>query len=160
MVNVVIMRHGEAQPQAADDSQRTLTAQGQAEVKQVAAWLAEHYAAFDYIWVSPYIRTQQTAALMLEAQPAKCKLLVNAGLVPEGMAGEILDQYDLLLAEQPEARVLMVSHMPLVSFLVEAFTQPGQAPIFSTAALSCIDYNPTRGGRLAEQHSPLDLPVL
>lgn len=160
MVNVVIMRHGEAQPQAADDSQRMLTAQGQAEVKHMAAWLAEHYAAFDYMWVSPYIRTRQTAALLQETQATKCQLQVNSSLVPEGIAAEILDQYDLLLAEQPNAKVLLVSHMPLVSFLVEAFTQPGQAPIFSTAGVSCIDYHPARGGKLIEQHSPLDVSVL
>ena len=64
MVNVVIMRHGEAQAHAVTDSMRQLTAQGRAEVKQMACWLADTYAAFDYVWVSPYVRTRETAALI------------------------------------------------------------------------------------------------
>jgi phosphohistidine phosphatase len=159
MVNIVIMRHGEAEPLQADDQQRALTDQGRLEVQQMASWLARAYPAFDYLWVSPYLRTRQTAALMLEAQ-ASCKLEVLTQLVPDGQALQVKDHLDLLLAEQPDARVLLVSHMPLVSFLVEAFTDAGRTPIFTTAALCCIDYRTARGGKLLEQISPLDLSLV
>lgn len=154
------MRHGEAEPLLSQDAQRALTLQGQQEVKQMANWLATAYAPFDYIWVSPYLRTQQTAALVLEAQGRPCQLVTRPELVPEGAVAAVQNAIDLLLAEQPFARVLLVSHMPLVSFLVEGFTEPGRTPIFTTAAVSCIDYDPVRGGKLLEQNSPLELAVL
>lgn len=160
MVNIVIMRHGEAEPPAADDQQRALTIQGRSEVQQMASWLAQAYPAFDYLWVSPYLRTRQTAALMLEAQQRGCQLQVMQQLVPDGQAEQVKTALDLLLAEQPDARVLLVSHMPLVSFLVESLTETGRAPIFTTAALCCIDYQTARGGKLLEQNSPLELTLL
>ena len=56
--------------------------------------------------------------------------------------------------------MLLVSHMPLVSFLTEAFTLQGQAPVFTTAQLACIDYRPGQGGRLLERLSPQELALL
>lgn len=160
MINVVIMRHGEAQIQATTDSQRALTEQGRIEVQQMALWLAETYPAFDYIWVSPYIRTRETAAIMLAAQQPHTRLEVLPELQPEASAAIVQQRLDLLLAAEPDARVLMISHMPLVSFLVEAFTVAGQAPVFSTAALCSIHYSIARGGKLLERNSPLELGVL
>lgn len=154
------MRHGEAEPLQSHDLQRALTVQGQQEVKQMARWLATAYASFDYVWVSPYLRTQQTAALVLEAQRGACQLQLKPELVPDGSVLAVQNAVDLLLAEHPFARILLVSHMPLVSFLVEGFTEAGRTPIFTTAAVSCIDYEPTRGGKLLEQNSPLELAVL
>ena len=68
MVNLVIMRHGEAEPLSSQDSQRQLTARGQQEVNQMAVWLHQHYALFDWVWASPYLRTRQTAELMVAKQ--------------------------------------------------------------------------------------------
>ena len=68
MVNLVIMRHGEAVAQSSQDSQRQLNARGEAEVGQMAQWLTQVYPQFDYVLASPYVRTQQTAELMLAQQ--------------------------------------------------------------------------------------------
>ncbi|CAM5205536.1 phosphohistidine phosphatase SixA [Alishewanella longhuensis] len=160
MINVVIMRHGEAQAQAATDSLRPLTEHGRIEVQQMALWLAEAVPVFDYVWVSPYVRTRETAALMLEAQQHGAKLEVLPELVPEAPAFALQQRFDLLLAAEPDAKVLIISHMPLVSFLVEAFTVPGQAPVFSTAGLCGIHYSTAKGGRLLARNSPLELGLL
>jgi phosphohistidine phosphatase len=160
MVNIVIMRHGDAEPPIVDDQQRQLTEQGRREVQQMAKWLALAYPAFDHLWVSPYQRTQQTATIMLAQQPDSCQLQVMPQLVPDGRAEQVKTEIDLLLAAQPDARVLLVTHMPLVSFMVEALTEPGQAPIFTPAGLCCIDYGTERGGKLLEQNSPLELTLL
>lgn len=159
MINLVIMRHGEAQVQAATDNLRALTENGRHEVQQMALWLANTYPAFDYVWVSPYLRTRETAALMLEAQQHAAILEVLPELVPEAPAALVQQRLDLLLAAEPDARVLMVSHMPLVSFLVAAFTLPDQAPVFSTAAVCCISYDTALGGKLLERNSPLELSM-
>jgi len=160
MVNLVIMRHGEAEPMSAEDQQRQLTVRAQHDVSQMALWLQHHYAAFDWIWASPYLRTRQTAELMLAKQAPFSQLEIIPELVPEGDAALFKSYFDARLAEKPDARVLIVSHMPLVSFLVEAFTLPGQAPVFSTSQLVCIDYKPEQSGRLLERLSPQELALL
>lgn len=160
MVNLVIMRHGEAEPQSSHDHQRQLNARGQYEVDQMALWLQQHYAAFDWIWASPYIRTRQTADLMLAKQASFSQLEIIPELVPDGDATLFKAYFDARISEKPDARVLLVSHMPLVSFLVEAFTVPDQAPIFSPAQLACIDYLPGRSGRLLERLAPQELALL
>lgn len=160
MVNLVIMRHGEAEPLSTNDSQRQLTTRGQHDVNQMALWLQRHYAAFDWIWTSPYLRTRQTAELMLAKQAPFSQLEVIPELVPDGDAGLFKAYFDARVSDKPDARVLLVSHMPLVSFLVEAFTKPELAPVFSTAQLACIDYRPEMGGRLLERLSPQELALL
>jgi phosphohistidine phosphatase len=154
------MRHGEAEPLSSQDSQRQLTVRGEHEVGQMALWLQRHYAAFDWIWASPYLRTRQTADLMLAKQAPFSQLEIVPELVPEGDAALFKAYFDARISEKPDARVLLVSHMPLVSFLVESFTVQGQAPIFSTAQLACIDYRPEQGGRLLERLSPQELTLL
>ena len=145
MVNLVIMRHGEAEPQYLSDSERQLTAAGQAEVSQMAEWLHHHYSAFDQIFSSPYRRTQQTAALLVQKGLTSQAVELNTDLVPEGNAQLVVDFLDTLYAENPQAKILLVSHMPLVSFLVEAFTRSGQTPIFDTAGVACIEYHQHKG---------------
>jgi phosphohistidine phosphatase len=145
MVNLVIMRHGEAEPQYLSDSERQLTAAGQAEVSQMAEWLHHHYSAFDRIFSSPYRRTQQTAAVLVQKRLSTQAVELNTDLVPEGNAQLVVDFLDLLYAENPQAKILLVSHMPLVSFLVEAFTRSGQTPIFDTAGVACIEYHQHKG---------------
>lgn len=145
MVNLVIMRHGEAEPQYLSDSERQLTAAGQAEVSEMAQWLHHHYSAFDRIFSSPYRRTVQTAAVLVQKGLVGQAVELNTDLVPEGNAQFVVDFLDILYAENPQAKILLVSHMPLVSFLVEAFTRSGQTPIFDTAGVACIDYHQHRG---------------
>ncbi len=145
MVNLVIMRHGEAEPQYLSDSERQLTAAGQAEVSQMAEWLHHHYSAFDQIFSSPYRRTVQTAELLMQKSLSTQAVEINTDLVPEGNVQLVVDFLDLMYAENPQAKILLVSHMPLVSFLVEAFTRSGQTPIFDTAGVACIDYHQHRG---------------
>ncbi|KKO46845.1 phosphohistidine phosphatase [Arsukibacterium ikkense] len=157
MVNIVVMRHGEAEPMTRQDSQRQLTARGKQEAQQMAQWLHNCYSRFNWVWCSPYQRARQTADFMLAKQGSECQLMIQPELVPDGNPQLVLDAIDARLSEQPDARILLVSHMPLVSFLIAALTKPDQTPVFSTAGLCCIDYQPVRGGRLLEQVSPQDV---
>lgn len=159
MVNLVIMRHGEAVAQSSSDSERQLTVRGEAEVAQMAQWLNKVYPAFDAILCSPYIRTQQTAAILsqqLQGRPAVQQL---SDLVPDGDCQQVQLYVDALLAEQPR-RLLLVSHMPLVSFLVETFSKSGNTPIFDTAAVACLHYETGKSGALLEKMAPAELPLL
>lgn len=159
MVNLVIMRHGEAEPLSTMDSQRQLTTRGKHEVNQMAHWLQQHYRAFDWIWVSPYIRARQTAELILAKQAPFSQLDIVPELQPDADAALLKSYFDACISKRPEARVLLVSHMPLVSFLVEAFTTADQTPIFNTAQLACIEYSVEHGGKLLKTLSPQELAL-
>lgn len=154
MVNLVIMRHGEAEPLKTQDRVRKLTEQGKQDVSQMASWLQQHYAAFDWIWSSPYTRTRQTAELMRARQPEQCQLEIVPELIPEGDPELVREYLDARLAENPDANILLVSHMPLVSFLVSAFTTSEHQPVFCTSDIIRIQYKPGKKGRLKEQISP------
>ena len=158
MVNLVIMRHGDAEPLRSQDSQRELTARGRADVAQMANWLASHYQAFDFILHSPFVRTTQTAELMWQAQSPKPTLETLAELIPEGDCLQVQLYVDALLDTKPDARILLVSHMPLVSFLVETFSRNGQAPIFETSSLVALQYERGQAAVMLEKVGVLDLP--
>lgn len=154
------MRHGEAAPIASADKLRPLTTKGIDDVKQMATWLYQQYGSFDYIWASPYLRTKQTAELMLAKQPNYSQLNLISDLVPEADVAMLQSYLDAFLATKPDAKVLLVSHMPLVSFLVAQFTDYSQTPVFSPAQLACIDYKPQQRGQLVKLFNTADLALL
>ncbi|MCC5826509.1 phosphohistidine phosphatase SixA [Alkalimonas sp.] len=160
MVNLVIMRHGEAEALQSTDAKRQLTTKGKAEACRMASWLRQHYPAFDKIICSPYSRARQSAELMLQKQPAGCELALLSDLVPEGDPMQVQLYLDALWSSEPEQRILLVSHMPLVSFLVQTFSSAGQCPVFATAGLACLQYEPGRNGQLLEAISPQELSLL
>jgi len=160
MVNLVIMRHGEAEPYSSQDSQRQLTAKGRAEVSQMANWLAQHYQNLDWVVCSPFVRTRQTAELMLAQQGNTTQFEMLPELVPEGDCHQVQLYINARLEQTPDARFLLVSHMPLVSFLVETFTKSGCTPVFETSGLVCIDYQPFATGKLLERMAPSDLKLI
>lgn len=169
MVNLVIMRHGDAEPMNLADSKRQLTARGRAEVSLIAEWLSANYPAFDLICSSPYVRTQQTAELVYtqylgqSEQPTAQEIAPNIEqqtlpeLVPEGDSQQVQSYLDALWSSQPERRILLVSHMPLVSFLVETFTRGGSAPIFETSGVVLLQYEVGNAAKVIAQCSPRDL---
>jgi phosphohistidine phosphatase len=169
-MQLYIMRHGEAQPileQGSTDCQRALTQQGKTEVNLVAHWFKKKHINLNTIFVSPYVRAQQTA------QIANAKIVTKTStldlITPSGDAKQVHDFIDGWCEQQikrtnqsvlgdDENNLLIISHMPLVSYLVAQLTQSTNAPIFATAAIAHIDYDEkTMRGRLKQLISPLDL---
>ena len=65
-MKLLLMRHAEASERAATDVQRRLTEEGMAAVIRQSNNTALPWHEFTSLWVSPYVRTQQTASLLLE----------------------------------------------------------------------------------------------
>jgi phosphohistidine phosphatase len=164
------MRHGEAQPileQGSTDCQRALTQQGKTEVNLVAHWFKKKQIHFNTIFVSPYVRAQQTAQIANAKVVTKTLDLIT----PSGDAKQVHDFIDGWCEQQiknsaqsvlgdDQKNLLIISHMPLVSYLVAQLTQSTDAPIFATAAIAHIDYDEkTMQGRLKRLISPLDLDL-
>jgi phosphohistidine phosphatase len=145
MINVVLMRHGDAEALRSSDQERQLTALGVEEVQCMASYLNAHDAPFDYVISSPYLRACQTADLMVAQQSPLAQRLQVTELVPEADAADAQLFLDALLTTAPSARVLVVSHMPLLSFLTEKLSRPGVTPIFATAGCALFQYQAGRG---------------
>ncbi len=113
------MRHGEAEPRANSDAERRLTVHGREQVLHSAAHL--HGRPLQAILASPYVRAQQTAALVHGAlSPADAVITVD-WLTPDGEVEQVVAELERLGLEE----VLLVSHQPLVGNLV-AMLQHGQ----------------------------------
>lgn len=106
-----LLRHGQAEPQARSDAERALTAQGCQEVRQVAVQLEGR--ALGAILASPYVRAQQTAALVREALGFTGGIHTVPWLTPDSDPREVLAQLDQYAVDE----LLLVSHQPLVGAL-------------------------------------------
>lgn len=130
-----LLRHGEAEAQARTDAERALTAHGRQEVLQSAQQLQGR--PLDLILVSPYVRAQQTAALVKQALNFNGELRSVAWLTPDSDPREVLSK----LARYTAAELLLVSHQPLVGslggWLVHGHRQ--QPLAMATASLAALE---------------------
>lgn len=138
-MQLYIMRHGEAQEMAANDEQRSLNERGCEEVINVAGLL--NHEDFDLVLVSPYIRAQQTAQLIIKNNKLTAKVETLDLITPFGSAEKIHNFLDALLVEHDYQKVLVVSHMPLISLLLAELTIDKKMPIFQTAAVAKVEYS-------------------
>jgi len=166
IMQIYIMRHGEAQnfveQGSRDDSQRLLTQQGKQEAQVMANWLQEQTSKATQVFVSPYNRAQQTCEIVTTSMQVSTTTLDF--ITPSGDVKQVHDFIDGWCndkqVESPHQVqcLLIVSHMPLVSYLVAELTQSENAPIFATAGIAQIDYNvETMRGTLLNLVTPLDL---
>lgn len=170
------MRHGDASYQATSlshtDSLIPLTKEGRLEAEYIAQWLATHYSevikanALD-IYVSPFLRAKQTCDIVIDTLAAHCSLAINSAtelafITPCGDAQQAQDFIDGLLSDRhyQKKAILLVSHMPFVSYLVGQLTQSENMPIFATGAIAQIDYDPKlMQGQLLDMVTPEKQPT-
>ncbi|MDO9624528.1 MAG: phosphohistidine phosphatase SixA [Pseudomonas sp.] len=106
-----LLRHGEAEAQARSDAARALTTRGRQEVRQAAVQLEGR--KLGAILASPYVRAQQTAALVCEALGFTGGVETVPWLTPDSDPREVLRQLD----HYPQGELLLVTHQPLVGAL-------------------------------------------
>ena len=132
-MELLVLRHGEAEPYRADDFTRELVAAGRAEVR---AQLERQKARVGQpkVLVSPYIRARQTAAIAVEVlglgEPEICEYLT-----PESDPRALVDY----LYAREDKSLMLVSHQPLVSHLLDVLCGPADAHGMDTASLACVD---------------------
>lgn len=134
-MKIWVLRHGEAEPQARSDEQRNLTEHGRQQVLRSAAYLLGQ--PLDAIIASPYVRAQQTAALVHQALDLADELVTVPWLTPDSDPQRVIRELDNLGL----AHVLLVSHQPLVGQLVgllSSGSRQDSAPM-STASLAELE---------------------
>jgi len=135
-MNLFLLRHGEAEPRAASDSLRPLTATGREDVQLVARLFAARQVKLDRCFVSPYLRASQTASLFLDVLGADILQEEIDLLTPEIRASEVMHFLQKVKADN----ILLVSHNPLLSELNALLTEGDirDLHILGTAELVCI----------------------
>lgn len=158
-MQVLIMRHGEAALDAASDALRPLTLCGRDESRQMAAWLNTQTVDIERVLISPYLRAEQTLATVREALTLPEGEEVLAELTPGGDAG-LVGSYLQALALQGVKAVLIVSHLPLVGYLVTELCLGECPPMFATSAIANVDLAADGGyGKFEWQMSPSQVIV-
>ena len=157
-MRIFVMRHGQAQSIASSDQRRELTAAGKCETEKMAVWLVQQKQHFDAIFVSPYIRAQQTANIVNDTLDHPMSVTTLDFITPEDSASKMHNYIDITFNDDTEQKILIVSHMPLVSYLVAELTCDQHAPVFQTASIAEIDYDvTTMKGQLIAHTAPINL---
>lgn len=158
-VNIYCMRHGEAVIHAPSDAERPLSTTGQQEVHQMGRWLAQEQQDWSLVLASPFLRAQQTMNAVLNnlSNPPDAIQTLD-GLVPSGSATDIHDFIDGEITVSRLSNVLIVCHMPIVSYLTASLTTEHNCPLFPTAGVAKIVYDPQKSsGKLEQLLNPFDV---
>ena len=157
-MQILIMRHGQADLLVQPDQEKPLTAQGELEVTLMASWMKKMAYQPDVVWVSPYLRAQQTCKRVVDGMELTCPVITQPFITPSGVASQVHDIIDGEIAASNIDCLLIVAHMPVVSYLVDSLTKHQHAPIFQTASIVEIDYQPKQMvGNYTRMVSPIDL---
>ncbi|MBB3059518.1 phosphohistidine phosphatase SixA [Microbulbifer rhizosphaerae] len=131
-MQLLILRHGEAEPMVVADDSRQLTERGRAQVSRICELRAEELEQVRAIWASPFVRTQQTAEIVAESLglPVITEPLLIGGTPPQ----RVIDA----LGQAKSFPLLLVSHQPLVGRLVNGLCGSDDAHFLDTASLACL----------------------
>lgn len=156
-MQIFIMRHGEAAIDAASDALRPLTERGKRESIEMAEWMTKQGHTTDYVLVSPYLRAQQTLDAVKADLVLPNKIETDEGLIPGGNPSHIA-HYLRALGDTGYKNILVISHLPLVGYVVAELCPAVCAPMFSTSTIACVDFDLSKGtGGLLWQVSPSTL---
>lgn len=114
-MQLILVRHGEAEPYQVNDAIRQLTSSGIAQAHSTANQVLEKYRP-DLLVASPYIRAQQTAAAFQKALP-QVSLHTIDSITPDADPRMALDALAMLLSEYSAQCVVVVCHMNVIAYM-------------------------------------------
>jgi phosphohistidine phosphatase SixA len=116
MMNFFILRHGQAEDYAASDAERKLTEVGRIQTRRIVQDQLSDLQAVTHLYSSPYVRAQQTAAIV--AEELKLEVTTVQTIVPEGGIKSLVQLLSETASESRGQLPLIVSHQPLVGSFV------------------------------------------
>lgn len=143
-MQIYIMRHGQAEMMAYSDAERNLTDLGRQESELMAKYLVKQNTSLDAVLVSPYIRAQQTWESVSPFFEGVTNIQVLPCLTPGGSARKTVDELLALQAKGVKS-VLLVSHLPLVGYIVGELAPAAGVPAFSTSAVGHVSLSDEDG---------------
>ncbi|WP_196207481.1 phosphohistidine phosphatase SixA [Citrobacter sp. Res13-Sevr-PEB04-36] len=157
-MQVFIMRHGDAALDAASDSVRPLTSCGCDESRLMANWLKGQKVDIERVLVSPFLRAEQTLDVVGECMNLPAGVDVLPELTPCGDVG-LVSAYLHALANEGVATALVISHLPLVGYLVSELCPGETPPMFTTSAIASVTLDESGKGVFNWQMSPCNLKM-
>ena len=139
-------------------SVRPLTVCGCDESRQMATWLKGQKVDIERVLVSPYLRAEQTLDIVGECMNLPKHVDVMPELTPCGDVG-MVSAYLQALANEGVATALVVSHLPLVGYLVSELCPGETPPMFTTSAIACVTLDADGKGEFLWQKSPCNLKM-
>jgi phosphohistidine phosphatase len=146
-MQIYIMRHGQAEFMARSDSERALTQHGRLESEKMAAYLADNGISFDAVLVSPYLRAQQTWESVRPFFAEVSNVQTTKFLTPSGSVRKSMNEI-LALQASGVKRLLIVSHLPLVGYIVGELAPAAGVPAFSTSSVGHVELDENGFGYL------------
>ncbi|GJC06817.1 phosphohistidine phosphatase SixA [Aeromonas hydrophila] len=144
VMKIYIMRHGQAGMNAKTDEQRPLTEQGIEESIHMARWLAPQLGdKLDRVIHSNYLRAKQTWQSICSELPKAGAVEESGDITPYGDPAFVASYLTALAVKHDS--ILMVSHLPLVGYLVQSLCPAAGAPMFATSGLACIEWQDGKG---------------
>lgn len=159
IMKLIIMRHGEAERFQLQDKTRSLTSLGEKQASKAGKWLNEYLGVnspVDIALVSSYMRAQQTYKYLSKQLEVK-KYEICEDVIPEGDPKIAHEYIKVLLAQKSPPRVvLVVSHMPFVSYFLEEVHIDKQSMLFDTSSFVIVDYDMSIGaGNIESIYHPV-----
>jgi len=156
-MQIYIMRHGQAEMMAFSDAERNLTDIGREESERMAKYLVKQGVELDAVLVSPYVRAQQTWQSVSPFFDGVTNIQTLPCLTPSGSARKTVNELLALQAEGVKT-VLIVSHLPLVGYIVGELAPSAGVPAFSTSAVGHVSLSDEDG--FAEMISLTTVPQI
>jgi len=132
------MRHGQAESYSNSgyDKDRNLTDAGIDQVTRAAECLSKLNVRVDDLWVSPYVRAQQTAEHVNRVLSIET-VSTRDFIVPESNPNDFLSSIDI----DGDSCLAIVSHQPYVSSLISLLIQGNlySGPAMGTASLCYLE---------------------
>ena len=157
-MQVFIMRHGDAALDAASDSVRPLTSCGCDESRLMANWLKGQKVDIERVLVSPFLRAEQTLDVVGGCMNLPGGVDVLPELTPCGDVG-LVSAYLQALANEGITTALVISHLPLVGYLVSELCPGETPPMFTTSAIASVTLDESGKGVFNWQMSPCNLKM-
>ena len=142
-MNLFLLRHADANTQAATDDARQLSEKGIAQAEKVARFCEAHEVAPEIILTSPVRRAHETAKIV--AAHLRAELLLAPWLACGMPPARALDE---LRGHARFERVMLVGHEPDFSLLAaHLLGLPGESPVVvRKASLTHLELSTLRAG--------------
>ncbi|AOL17277.1 phosphohistidine phosphatase SixA [Sulfolobus sp. A20] len=142
MLNLIIVRHGEAEPQVdgVNDKDRKLIKKGIKQMRRIANFLDEMDYTIDRVMTSTLIRAYQSAEIILDELGEDDKKIESLEeLNPDKDPMEFLGK----LKEMDNSTLLIVGHEPYLSQLIKSIS--GGNVEIKKGGLAIVEYDSKEG---------------
>ncbi len=141
-MEVLLVRHAKSSydwEKYPTDAERPLSKKGRQRQTKVAKGLKKLKLTFDLAWVSPYARAQETLKILREIIVPFVETMVVEELTPDGDEDKTLILLRKQAVETPTIRLLIVSHNPLVSSLLQLIEVSKSTPEMKTSDVALCE---------------------